>query len=207
MTDGDTIEVEFTDGSTDTVRLIGVDTPETLPQNEDPSEFNVPDTAHGSEWLLDWADRATSFAVEDIGSKQVRIVTDPEGDTRGSYGRLLAYVYVDGENFNQELIEKGYARRYDDSSFTLRDEFGQLEEEAQSNNRGLWAFERAEPTETASTVDLPPPSNDGDLPDPYDCGDFDGYPDEVLRTYMQNNPDDPSELDADEDGVACGVRY
>jgi micrococcal nuclease len=92
-----------------------------------------------------------------------------------------------------------------------------VEANAQADNRGLWAFERDEstpeptpaptPTETESTVELPPPSNDGDLPDPYDCGDFDGYPDEAIRTYMQNHPDDPSELDADGDGVACGVTY
>lgn len=194
VTDGDTIKVEFADGSTDTVRLIGVDTPETLPQNEDPSEFNVPDTAHGSEWLLDWADRATSFAKEDIGGKQVRIVTDPEGDTRGSYGRLLAYVYVDGENFNQRLIEQGYARRYDESQFSRRSTFGQLEADAQAADKGVWGFE---PTDTDTETDTA--SRTGDQ----DCGDFDTH--QAAQAFFEaNNPsDDPHRLDADGDGQAC----
>jgi micrococcal nuclease len=220
--DGDTVEVTFENGETDTLRLIGVDTPEPIMSNEDPSEYGIPDSTAGQDWLLNWADKASAFATEELAGQQVRVVTDPNGDTRGSYGRLLAYIYYnDGTNFNRELIERGLARRYDDSTFTLREEFGTVKANAQADNRGLWAFERddstpaptpaptPEPTttETASNGDLPPQSNDGDLPDPYDCGDFDGYPDEALRTYMQNNPDDPSELDADGNGVACGVGY
>lgn len=195
IVDGDTVEVKFKNGETDTIRMIGVDSPETNPANEDPSEFNVPDTAHGSEWLLEWADRAKSFAKEDIGGKQVRIVTEPEGDQRGSYGRLLAYIYISGSNFNQQLIKQGYARRYDDSQFTLRSEFGQLEQNAQDASRGLWAFERSStPKETETS------SRTGDQ----DCSDFDTQQ-EAQEFFEANNPDeDPHRLDGnDNDGIVC----
>lgn len=155
VVDGDTVEVEFENGEVDTIRMIGVDTPETIASNEDPAEYGIPDTTQGRDWLLNWGEKAKSFAQDELADTQVRVVTDPQGDERGSYGRLLAYIYVGEMNFNRKLIAQGYARRYDDSSFTLRSEFGTLEEEAQADNRGLWAFEgEATPT--------PPPEDGGD---------------------------------------------
>lgn len=125
--DGDTVGVEFSNGMTDTVRLIGVDTPETNPANEATADFNVPDTAKGRDWLLNWGEKAKTHAQNELEGEEVEIVTDPNADTRGSYGRLLAYVYVDSENFNHELIAQGFARRYDDSQFTYHEEFGNAE--------------------------------------------------------------------------------
>lgn len=197
VVDGDTVEVEFSNGETDTIRLIGVDTPETNPANEDPSEFNVPDTARGSEWLLRWSEEAKGTAKEDIGGKQVQIVTDPNTDKRGSYGRLLAYVYVSGSNFNRQLVKRGLARRYDDSQFTLRSEFGQIEQNAQNANRGVWGFEQqSSPTPTPEQT--PTPAS-GDL----DCSDFDTHQ-EAQEFFEAHNPDeDPHRLDGDGDGQAC----
>lgn len=216
--DGDTIEVKFESGEVDTVRLLGVDTPEPIISNMDPSEYGIPDTSRGRDWLKNWADEASAFATNELAGEQVLVVSDPTSDNRGYYGRLLAYIYVDGESFGKKLLQHGYARVYTGGEFVLEEEYLDLEANAQAADDGLWAFDEEttptptstptpEQTETDSNVDLPPPSNDGDLPDPYDCSDFDGYPDEALRTYMQNNPDDPSELDADGDGVACGVAY
>jgi micrococcal nuclease len=224
VVDADTIDVRYENGERDRIRLVGVDSPEPNKANEDPSEFNVPATDRGYAFLDHWAHEASDYAQSRLAGKDVLIVTDPVGDAKGGFDRTLAYVYIGGENFGQTLIEQGLARRYDDAEYVLRDEYGRLEEQAQTENVGVWGFESretpaatpeptpAEPPESTETppesdVELPPPSNDGDLPDPYDCGDFDGYPDKALRTYMQNNPDDPSELDADGDGVACGVEY
>lgn len=68
------------------------------------------------------------------------MVTDPASDERGSFGRVLASLYLDGTNFNRLLLEQGLARVYD-SSFSLGDKFHQIEETARSEERGLWAFE------------------------------------------------------------------
>ncbi len=137
VVDGDTVEVEFSDGTADTIRLLGVDTPETIASNQDPSDFEgLPDTSEGRDWLLNWGEEAKTYAEEQLAGKQVRVVMDPASDERGSFGRLLAYIYVDGSNVNQVLLERGLARVYD-SSFSLRDDFYQSEDTAQSNDRGL----------------------------------------------------------------------
>lgn len=139
--DGDTMEVEFADGQIDTVRLIGVDTPETMLSRVDPPEYEgVPDTTAGRDWLYNWGQRASDYATDRLEGQQVTLYTDPEGDQRGYYGRLLAYIYLDGENFNYQLLTEGYARLYD-SSFTLREQFEQAEQRAQANNIGLWGFD------------------------------------------------------------------
>lgn len=202
VVDGDTVEVEFLNGETDTIRMIGVDTPETVASNEDPSEYNIPDNPRGRDWLLNWGRKAKTFAKDELAGKKVRVVTDPKSDKRGSYGRLLAYIYYDGTNFNRELLEQGLARRYDDSSFTLRSEFGQIETNAQSENRGLWAFEQQAtstptPTPTFTPEQTPTPTGDRD------CSDFDSHS-EAQEFFENHNPsEDPHRLDSDGDGAAC----
>ena len=55
------MEVELADGSTDTVRLIGVDTPETTLSRVDPPEYEgIPDTTAGRDWLYNWGQRAST---------------------------------------------------------------------------------------------------------------------------------------------------
>ena len=91
VVDGDTVEVEFADGTTDTIRLLGVDTPETTLSKTDPPEFKgIPDTAAGRDHLYNWGQQASQFASDQLAGQQVRIVMDPKSDERGSYGRLLA---------------------------------------------------------------------------------------------------------------------
>ena len=209
--DGDTMEVRFANGEEETVRLIGVDTPETTLGSVNPSEYEgIPDTPAARDHLYNWGQEASQYATEELEGEEVRVVIDPEGDRRGSYGRLLAYIYVGDENFNRALLEGGYARVYD-SSFSLREEFDRTEAEARSNDVGLWDFE--DDSESAATdadestsdsdsvsndeVDLPPLPADGD----YDCGHFDTQ--EQAQYVLENTDGDPHRLDADDDGVAC----
>lgn len=139
--DGDTVEIRYANGTAETVRLLGVDTPETPPNTVSPGEFEgVPDTEAGRAHLVSWGGNATEFAERNLANKQVRLVVDPESDRRGGYGRLLAYIYVDGENFNSLLLSGGYARLYE-SEFRLRDSFATTEATAQRGRVGLWNFE------------------------------------------------------------------
>ena len=212
VVDGDTMEVRFPNGEVDTIRLLGVDTPETFGQN-DPAEFeSIPETTAGRDHLANWGDRATAFATDELDGQQVRIETDPEADRRGSYGRLLVYLYDDETDFNRQLIDRGLARMYD-SSFSKRSEYKSAEAQTQRDDIGLWDFDgstataTATATETASSgdsggsgdSDLPPPS--GDSSDPYDCSDFDSQ--EQAQRVLENTPGDPSGLDGDGNGVAC----
>jgi micrococcal nuclease len=139
--DGDTVEIRYANGTTETVRLLGVDTPETPPNTVSAGEFEgIPDTEAGRDHLVSWGGNATEFAERTLAGTEVRLVVDPESDRRGGYGRLLAYIYVDGENFNSLLLSNGYARLYE-SEFRLRDSFATAEATAQQERIGLWDFE------------------------------------------------------------------
>lgn len=199
--DGDTVEVEFPNGETDTVRLLGVDTPETSLDAVTPEEFEgIPNTTAGRYHLYEWGEKATRFATDELAGAEVRIEVDGEADRRGGFGRLLAYVYVDGENFNEQLLSNGYARVYD-SSFSMRDEFDALERDARRGSVGLWGFEESQaidPTPTGTDdVDVPPPPPDGD----YDCSDFETRA--QAQAVLEATSGDPHGLDGDGDGVAC----
>ena len=155
--DGDTVEVKYRDGETDTIRLLGVDTPE-VSGDVSPREFEgVPDSAAGREHLREWATRASAFARDELSGAEVRIVTDPGADRRGRYGRLLAYVVrsdetdegggasEDGDvnrsgSFNAALLGEGYARVYE-SSFTRRERYERIEARARRQGTGIWSFD------------------------------------------------------------------
>ncbi|WP_198668081.1 thermonuclease family protein [Saliphagus sp. LR7] len=206
VVDGDTMEVQFADGEEDTVRLIGVDTPETTLGDVSPGEYEgIPDTQAARDHLYNWGEQASQYATTELEGQEVRVVTDGEGDERGSFGRLLAYIYVGETNFNLGLLEGGYARVYD-STFSLREEFDSAEADARSNSVGLWDFEgESTPTETETEsdngdtddVDIPPLPDDGD----YNCGDFETQ--EQAQAVLDGESGDPHGLDGDGDGVAC----
>lgn len=92
--DGDTIEVTWSAaGRTEVVRLLGVDTPETVDPDRPPECF-------GAE--------ASRFTRRRLLGRQVQLRFDRE--RRDHYGRLLAFVELDGRRFNDELLRRGYAR-------------------------------------------------------------------------------------------------
>ena len=141
VVDGDTMEVEFPNGEVDTVRLLGVDTPETSVDSTSPDEFEgIPETDAGREHLQSWGVEAATFAEAELAGEEVTVVAG--GDRRGGYGRLLAHVYVGGENFNERLLTEGYARLYD-TEFAKRDAYAAAESEARTTEVGLWDFEES----------------------------------------------------------------
>jgi micrococcal nuclease len=92
VVDGDTLEVDWA-GRRERVRLLGVDTPETV----DPDR---PIGCYGPE--------AAAFTHRRLQGRTVRLRFDRQH--RDRYGRLLAYLEVDGRRFNDELLAGGYAR-------------------------------------------------------------------------------------------------
>jgi micrococcal nuclease len=135
--DGDTVEIQFENGSTETVRLLGVDTPE-VNVGVTPAEFEgVPSTDAGRECLRKWGNRAAEYTADQLDGNTVRLVFDDDADRRGSFDRLLAYILVDGDSVNQDLVAEGYARVYD-SVFTRSEQFYTTESDAQGSETGLW---------------------------------------------------------------------
>jgi len=119
--DGDTVEVRL-DGRVEDVRYIGVDTPETV----------KPDTP-----VQCFGPQASRFNHELVEQRRVRLVFGAE--RRDVYGRLLAYVYLDGRFVNAELIRRGLARTL---TIPPNDRFAarlkRLEMAAARAGRGLW---------------------------------------------------------------------
>jgi micrococcal nuclease len=152
VVDGDTVKIRYRNGTQDTLRLLGVDTPETGGEN-DPAEFEgVPETAAGESCLGETGHDATRAMTQRLLGETVTIGVDAESDRRGYYGRLLGYIYQDGENVNYWLLTEGYARVYD-SQFTEREAFDAAEQRARANGTGLWACATEEPpTATGTTV-------------------------------------------------------
>ncbi|WP_233204245.1 lamin tail domain-containing protein [Halegenticoccus soli] len=138
VVDGDTVKVRYPNGSRDTVRLVGVDTPE-VHVRDDPTEYEgVPDTERGRRCLRGHGDRASDYATERLDGETVELGFDENEGRRGYYGRLLAYVYVGGEQFNYRLVREGYARAYD-SGFVERERYEAAEADARADGRGLWS--------------------------------------------------------------------
>ncbi len=121
VVDGDTIIVEI-ESKQEKVRLIGVDTPETV---------------HPSKPVEYFGKEASIFTKNMVEGKRVRLEHDWQ--RRDKYGRLLAYVYLeDGTFLNAEIIKQGYGFAYTKYPFKYLDEFRQYEREARDNNKGLW---------------------------------------------------------------------
>ncbi|WP_136592180.1 lamin tail domain-containing protein [Salinigranum halophilum] len=152
VTDGDTMDVRFANGSKETVRLLGVDTPEVYAENT-PSEWDgVPETQAGRDWLRQWGTKASEFAKSELDGERVEIRVDSEADRRGGYGRLLVYLSTpDSErSFNRRLLDEGYARLYD-TPFSKRDVFATAEADARDAGRGVWGFEEGTDSQTTAS--------------------------------------------------------
>jgi micrococcal nuclease len=125
--DGDTLRVRIPNppsglNAVETVRMIGVDTPETVHPRRETEYF-------GRE--------AGEFTRQRLMGKTVSLAFD--WDLRDRYGRLLAYIFDPGGTcHNAALIREGYAHAYTSYSFHFIEEFRRLEQEARQAGRGLW---------------------------------------------------------------------
>jgi micrococcal nuclease len=124
--DGDTVVV-LLGGREVTIRLIGVDTPETA-RPDTPVQFYGPE--------------ASDFTRRSLLGKQVRLEFEAPGRPGGAtdkYGRTLAYIITsDGTNFNLELVKLGYGRAYTKYPFKYQRAFEEAEKAARKAGLGMW---------------------------------------------------------------------
>lgn len=121
--DGDTIAVKM-NGTTESIRMIGVDTPET-------HKPNTPVQCYGPA--------AAAYTKTLIGKNSVRLESDPKSTNRDRYNRLLRYVYLpDGRLVQHELIANGYGFAYTQFPFTKSQDFTDAQNQAKAANKGLW---------------------------------------------------------------------
>lgn len=130
VVDGDTIQVSATGTLDDveTVRFIGINTPETVDPRKEVECF-------GHE--------ASSKTKSLLTDKNVFLERDTTQADRDKYGRLLRYVILeDKTNVNQYLIQEGYAYEYTyKGTYKYRTVFKEAQVYAEEHKKGLWADE------------------------------------------------------------------
>lgn len=122
VVDGDTVVLEK-NGYEYKVRLIGVDTPESvhLDKNKNTKEGKI----------------ASDFTKERLTGKKVDIEFDVKPQDK--YGRYLVYLYVDGISYNEVLLEEGMARVMMISPNVKNKElYAQIEKRAKDKKIGIW---------------------------------------------------------------------
>jgi micrococcal nuclease len=130
VVDGDTVHVNV-DGRDVDVRLIGINTPETVKPNS-------PVECFGPE--------ASAFAKDVLTGQRVTLEFDASQGMTDRYDRTLAYVWRTGQSgapvlFNLESVAGGYAyeRQYGPVAYAWRDQFRAAQQEARAAGRGLWS--------------------------------------------------------------------
>lgn len=124
VVDGDTLVL----APNEKVRLIGVDTPETV---------------HPKKAVQCFGKDAKAFARSLLEGRSIRLSLDErytKQHHKDKFGRTLGYVFLaDGRMVNAELIRQGYAHAYTRFPFRYLGEFRELERDARQNGQGLWS--------------------------------------------------------------------
>lgn len=121
VTDGDTIDVEIR-GREETIRLIGIDTPEVFFGEE----CGGADASGSMERLLESGDR-------------VRLIRDRSQDNRDAYDRLLRYVEHGTRDLGRTQIRRGHAAVYVfEDPFQRLGSYERAERRAESRDAGVW---------------------------------------------------------------------
>ena len=187
VVDGDTIKVRV-QGRTYTVRLIGMDTPETV----DPRKGVQ---CYGPE--------ASNYAKRLLNNKTVYLETDKTQGNLDKYSRMLRYVWLpDGRMYNYVAVLEGYAREYTyNSAYRYSYDFSSAQSDARTNNRGLWNRSTCNGTSSIpalSSNTTPKGDFDNNRDGKITCNDF--------RTQAEANialTQGYTNLDGNRDGKAC----
>lgn len=125
VVDGDTIVISDKERDVK-VRLIGVDTPETV---------------HPSKPVEYYGREASCFLTNLLKGEKVYLINESQTEELDRYGPRLAYVYraPDGLSVNAEIIRQGYGHAYTGFPFKYIEEFKALEHFAKKAKKGLWA--------------------------------------------------------------------
>lgn len=126
VVDGDTIIATTENGDELRVRILGIDSPESVHPDE-PVECYGPEA---SEWATDVLDGQT-----------VTLRTDPEQDKTDRYDRALRYIELeDGTDYSILAAREGMAEPYvfGGEPVSKADEIDAAAAEAEADDRGLW---------------------------------------------------------------------
>lgn len=144
VVDGDTFKITY-DGQLTSVRIIGINTPETIDPRKSVECF-------GQE--------ASDYLKARLSGQTVKLASDPTQTDRDKYGRLLRYVYLNGQDIGLEMIQKGYGFEYTyDIPYQNQINYKQAQEEATANQVGLWASDTCVKPQTTAPTPTPAAQN------------------------------------------------
>lgn len=128
--DGDTAEFVI-NGEEKKVRFLAIDTPESVHPTKN-TEFMGKEASEHTCNLL-------------TNANSIQIEYDEKGSNTDNYGRVLAWVFVDGENVQSELVRNGYAEvAYVYYKYSRVDELCALQKTAKEEELGIWSIDRTE---------------------------------------------------------------
>ena len=124
--DGDTFRYRKEDWSLQSVRLLWVDAPES-------------NTARYRTTECFWKE-AKNYLTNLIKNQYVTLEFDPNSASSDAYGRMLAYVYLNGNLVNETLITEWYAKEYTyKTQYSQQSAFKQAEKNAKKSEKWLWS--------------------------------------------------------------------
>jgi len=215
VVDGDTVDVRV-DGKVERIRIIGLDTPETVDPRKVVQCFGREASAHAKELLP-------------VGTA-VTLEADPTQDSRDKYGRMLAFILFETDpgtnaNFTEAMIAGGYGHHYVYRRPSVyADIFREAETVARTSGLGLWSADtcagQAYPKRdleddgaVPASVALVPVADDSTPTDGFDARTFIGKGNAYncnafssqaqAQAVLRADPRDPNKLDPDRDGLAC----
>ena len=153
VVDGDTVRVELPSGL-ETVRIIGIDTPEVVHPTE-------PEACYGAE--------ATAFAKRTLDGQPVTLELDPTQDERDRYDRLLAHVHVGDGLYAADAIAAGYGIHYVYERPSIHAaELDAAADAARTAKAGIWASCKGRVDLPALPLVVPAPVDEPDPEPPAD---------------------------------------
>jgi micrococcal nuclease len=203
VVDGDTMNVVL-DKKQETIRLLLVDTPETV---------------HPQKPVEPFGPEASKFAKDTLSGQDVKLEIDIS--ERDKYGRLLCYLWIDDKLFNEMLLEKGLARvaYVYPPNIKYVDQFREIQKKAQNSGKGIWSIENyaqadgfhdeaaAKPAPTTQPTKKPIPSQ---TPSANTETSGDVYYKNCTAAKAagaapihKGDPGYSTKLDRDGDGIAC----
>ena len=215
VVDGDTVDVRV-DAKVERIRIIGLDTPETVDPRKAVQCFGREASAHAKELLP-------------LGTV-VTLESDPTQDRRDKYGRMLAFILFETgpgitANFTEAMIAGGYGHHYVYRRPSIyADAFTVAQDHAQSWGLGLWGAETCagqtypkrdleDDGAAPASVALVPVEDDSTPTGGFEPRAFIGKGNAFncnafatqaqAQAVLRADPRDPNKLDPDRDGVAC----
>lgn len=133
VVDGDTLKVRLADGNRRTVRVLGIDTPETK-KPDTPVECGGPQASANMARL---ALQGSGYAAK---GRDVVLIADPIGDRVDRFDRILAYVEAGGRDLGEQQLAAGFAKVYafQGRQFQRRARYERVEGQARREQRGTW---------------------------------------------------------------------